>query len=743
SIWVETKATLVYHDNRPYAIQGIARDVTRKKNAEEALRESEKKFRTFVENANDIIYSLSPEGYFTYLSPNTRDIVGGEPEEVVGQHYQNVMHRDDKKAAQAFLDKVLATGEKKSGSLYRIRHINGEWRWHISNISPIKNEQGEITSLIGVARDITDQQRTDNDRKKMFGWHVGINSIHEKILTRTSLRERLQAITEGIVQTFDSRLCRIWIAKPGDLCHQGCPHALVRHRPRVCRDGQTCLHLAASAGSHTRLDGHYRRVPFGYHRVDWISSDNMPGFITNDIRADNNIYNLDWIEEEGIKSFSGRLLRDSQGTTIGVLGLFSRHQIEDDEYQLYGSLANTASQVVLSSWAEESTRQAKEAAEAANRAKSEFLANMSHEIRTPMNGVIGMTDMLLETDLSEQQLDYARSVKSSAESLLVIINDILDFSKIEAGKIELEQISFDLKQLIRDINDIIAIRAEEKNLAFDCRISQQTPTTLRGDPVRLRQILINLAGNAVKFTRQGGLTVSIEAQSETETHVSLKFSVSDTGIGIAEETKHKLFDSFYQVDASVTRKFGGTGLGLAISRQLVETMGGTLQVASKPGRGSTFWFTLALEKDTTGGQQAAPSPKVAASDPSRRRHILLAEDNPMNLKVTEKLLELMGHQVTLALNGQEAVEKFQTTSFDLVLMDVQMPVMDGVTATSKIKAIQSRSSGKAVPIIAITAHAMVGDRESLLNQGMDDYIAKPVTREALAAVLERVFSKNH
>ncbi|MFW5989320.1 MAG: ATP-binding protein, partial [Desulfosudaceae bacterium] len=276
--------------------------------------------------------------------------------------------------------------------------------------------------------------------------------------------------------------------------------------------------------------------------------------------------------------------------------------------------------------------------------------------------------------------------------------------------------------------------------------SEQTPTALRGDPVRLRQILFNLAGNAVKFTRQGGLTVSIEAQSETETHVSLKFSVSDTGIGIAEETQHKLFDSFYQVDASVTRKFGGTGLGLAISRQLVETMGGTLQVASEPGQGSTFWFTLALEKETTAPETVSAAgswPGAEPTGPSRRLQILLAEDNPMNLKVTEKLLELMGHRVTIALNGQEAVEKFQTTSFDLILMDVQMPVMDGVTATNKIKAIQSRSSGKAVPIIAITAHAMVGDRESLLSQGMDDYIAKPVTREALTAVLERVFSKNH
>ena len=729
-----------YYDENGEAlgIEGILTDISERKQAEEALRESEDKFRTFVENANDIIYSLSPEGYYTYLSPNTRDMVGGRPEDVVGRQFQEFMHPDDIPAAQAFLEKIFATGEKQSGSMYRIQHTDGSWRWHISNISPLKNEQGRITSLIGVARDITERKKAEDDRRQMFDWHVGINRIHEEILTRTHLQERLQAICEGIVQTFDACLCRIWIAKPGDICRQDCPHARVSHRPRVCRDGQTCLHLFASAGAQTRLNGHYRRIPFGYHRIEWIGTDSMPGFLTNDVRSNDQICNIDWVEQEGIQSFSGRLLRDSQAGTIGVLGLFSRHPIEKEEYQLYGSLANTASQVILSSWAEESTRQAKIAAESANRAKSEFLANMSHEIRTPMNGVIGMTDMLLDADLSDQQRDFALSVKNSAESLLVIINDILDFSKIEAGKIQLEHIAFDPRDLLRDISDIIRIRAAEKKLQFECHISDRIPAALRGDPVRLRQVLLNLAGNAVKFTRQGTVAIRMETPSETDTHASLTFTVSDTGIGIDRDSQHKLFESFYQVDASVTREYGGTGLGLAISKQLVETMGGALMIDSEPDRGATFWFTVALGKDTA-ASRAASVPDNEAVSPAGTWRILLAEDNPMNLKVTEKLLEMMGHQVTIAINGQEAVKKFQGDDFDLVLMDVQMPVMDGVTATNKIKAIQERSQGPAVPIVAITAHAMVGDREALLDQGMDDYIPKPVTRKDLIEVLERVF----
>ncbi len=451
-------------------------------------------------------------------------------------------------------------------------------------------------------------------------------------------------------------------------------------------------------------------------------------------------------------------LRHKDGSYRWIL---ARGTIIKDEGALSSRMVGIHLDVTDRKMGEEMLRQAKEAAEAASRAKSQFLANMSHEIRTPMNGVLGMAELLLRCALGDKERHLTESIHRSGTVLLALINDILDFSKIEAGKLQLETIPFEIRRTIQDAVDLAMPEAQKKHLKLSWHVASDIPAYLLGDPMRLRQIIVNLVGNAVKFTAQGVIEVAVSVESHCGERHGLWFTIRDTGIGISPEAQAHIFAAFSQADGSTTRKYGGTGLGLAIVKQLVALMGGHVEIESAPGEGSTFRFSAyfkqcdsvqSLQPSSAEGRGTDAQLLIHSAEGSEQVRILLVEDNPVNREVACGMLETLNLRIDTAENGREAVAAVESAEYALIFMDCQMPEMDGFTATQLIREREASTAPPSpltvhrsvthVPIVALTAHAMQGDREVCLAAGMDDYLTKPFTLSQLEQVLARwVFNR--
>jgi PAS domain S-box-containing protein len=687
-------------------IQATVRDISAQKKAEEAMRESDARYKRIVETANEGIMIMDDQFRYAFVNQKLANMLGYQPEEMLRQPVTAFIFEEDLPDHKAMME-MRVSG---AGTQYERRHRrkDGSCCWTIVSATSLRDEDGRFAGSFAMLTDITERKQVDLSRARSLVRQEQLNLLQQTLLSPGKLEQKLKKITESVVDIFGADFCRIWITCPGDLCELGCIHAAVTDGPHVCRYKDRCLRLLASSGRYTHTDGEvHRRVPFGCYNIGRVASGQEHRFLTNDVQNDPRVYNREWAKEIGLVSFAGYQLRLPGGDALGVLALFSKQPITSEEDAQLNILSNTVTQVIqtaradeelletlneatrLNKYLNEQTARAKEMAELArkaNAAKSEFLANMSHEIRTPLNGVIGMIGLLLDMNLNAEQREYAKIAGISGEILLSLINDILDFSKIEAHKLELETLDFDLRSALDDMADLLAIGVHEKGLDLVFIVEPSVPSLLRGDRGRLLQILVNLGSNAVKFTDHGEIVIRASLENEDERNATIRFSVSDTGIGIPANRQDILFSPFTQADGSTTRKYGGTGLGLAISKQLAELMGGMIGVESEVGKGSIFWFTAVFEKQLARPGSAedlaeiegegaidrfATRPNISESF-QRKIRILVAEDNPVNQKVAQAMLRKMGLQADVVANGLEAVNALRSIPYDLVLMDCQV-----------------------------------------------------------------------
>jgi len=717
-------STLVTIEGRPH-ILGVLTDINERKKVQEALRESEEKYRLLVENQSDLVVKFDTEWRFLFASPSYCEMFGKSEEELIGGKFMPTVHAEDREPTQKAMRELLEPPH--TCYLEQRAKTKRGWRWFAWADKAILDADGRVKAIVGVGRDIT-------DRKK-----VEMALTVQKGLAETEsqkLRSMIEGMEQGIiVADFDDRIIEVntWFLNAVGLKRERLigrslwsipsmePMEMIREVIESFRD-RSRTSLAVVEHDMLGLSVSLRVQPI-FH-------------------------------EDGAY----------MGVILNIIDVSDLVRVQKDLEAANRELARTNAELEYA--IERANRFAEESAAAAQ-AKSEFLANMSHEIRTPLNAVLGMVELVLETRLNAQQSEYLSIVKTSADTLLRLISDILDLSKIEAGRLSLEEIEFDLAEVIDQITAAFAHEAGEAGLKFTWVTSPDVPTALVGDPTRVRQVLGNLVSNAIKFTEEGEVSVKVSLEAMLGDRAGLRFSVTDSGIGIRPDMTSKIFEAFVQADGSTTRRFGGTGLGLAIAKRIVEAMGGEITVESTPGVGSTFTFIAEFGLQTAAGARQSDSlsrlefrsagliqeARISLSDregeapaePQGRRadgeitmhpdlRVLVAEDNLVNQKVAAAMLKRLGCEFDIVENGIEALNAMAKKRYDLVLMDIQMPIVDGLAA---VQAIRLDPWLIDIPVVALTAHAMEGDRAHFLEAGMDDYLAKPIKLKELADMMDK------
>ncbi|HVK16880.1 MAG TPA: PAS domain S-box protein, partial [Fimbriiglobus sp.] len=696
--FVSTKGPYYDADGKVAGLFGISRDVTDRTTAENAVRASEAKLRAVTASVPGVVYRMrinlaTEQVSHDFVSDGVRELAGLEPEQALGDatEFVKLIHPDDRPAMEAAVLAVIESGAPADVE-YRLRPPGGAEKWVRGRLKLTTRTADGWLVFDGFAMDVTHQRRIER-------------AVREN---DAKFRALFEGTSAGVV-LLDVESDRIADVNEAAL-------ALLR-----CR----------------------REDVVGLSAAQFRAPIQTGGITASELRA--------WAEEHVFHSRGHRqelLLRRLDGSEFPVDVVISPFQLDGRTVAL-----GVVTDMTDRKRAEEALRQAANAAEAANRAKTEFLAHMSHEIRTPLNGILGLTELTLDTDLRPEQREHLELVRSSADSLLVILNDLLDLSKIEAGKLDLERAPFALRRLLDDALRPFAVQARGKGLSLTCTVDPEVPDVLVGDANRLRQVLINLVGNAVKFTSAGGVAVECRMSNDGMTNdervggssfrhsgfVILSFSVRDTGIGIPPEYQDRIFRAFEQADGSTTRRYGGTGLGLTIAGRLTAMMGGRIGVRSSPGQGSVFEFTVRVGRGTEHG---AGSPDLSLTPPvpaagSRQLRILVAEDHEVNQVLARRLLERRGYVVTVVGDGRLALAALDRGGFDLALLDVQMPELDGLTVASKLRE-RERGTGRRLPLLALTAFSMSGDRERCLAAGMDGYLSKPIRATELYAAVDRV-----
>lgn len=716
-------------NGKPVKLQGVDQVITEVKERERKIIESEENLNSIFQSSLDAILVVDLEsgqyvecnqaGYEVFGIKNKEELINTIPSDLSPEYQPDgrlsgvVALENSEKAFSLGGYKTEWLGSKVDGSTFPS---------HLS-LSPTVYKNKKAINV--VVRDITESKKTEKQDQ-------GTAQLMRELLLKDNLVDKLQLINDSVIDLFETDFARVWMVGDGQLC-EDCAHLIGEEENSDFKQKLDCINICSFKEGNEKYIPKKGYITLGKNTMGKVLNEEIEGFLTNDLRNDKRINSNKSLKTFAFKSYSVQLIRYPNGNIAGVMDTFGVNTLTDNENNRFANLAAVTGQIIAASQAEEEIKEAKQIAEDATKAKSDFLANMSHEIRTPMNAIIGLTRLLGNTELDNKQRDYAVKTSRAATNLLGIINDILDFSKIEAGKMTIEQVEFNLDDVLDNISSVIGIKAFDKGIEFVISKSYSLPNALIGDPLRLGQILLNLVNNAIKFTSEGQVLVKVEEKEVKKDTVILEFSIHDSGIGMTKEQLSKLFRAFNQADTSTTRKYGGTGLGLSISKNLVERMGGQIGVDSEYGQGSVFSFELTFKLGST-----ARIRKLVIPEKLQDIKALIVDDNSAAREVLKVYLAGFGIASSEASTGYEAVEEIDDT-YDLVLLDWKMPGINGNETWLNIK---EKLQDNIPKVIMLTAYGRDDVIEEARSVGIEYVLMKPISQSILFNTILEVFGQD-